>query len=147
VENSIGMTVRTKSGRPHLRGVVVDDTGAFVRSFEHQCSDGKDHEMLHGLGQALASELAGQPVRGVVIREVGYARGSGMTGAVKNRLRAEGVALGVARAVTERVAVTDSVGIGHLLGVTPEAADALGAAVVAGGFEQPAAAALAARRL
>lgn len=103
--------------------------------------------MLHALGQALASELAAQLVRGVLIREAGYAKGTGMTATVKNRLRAEGVALGVARAVTEQVAVSDSVGIGHLLGMTPTASDALGTAVAAGHFRDPAAAALAAGKL
>lgn len=145
--HAVGVTVRTTKGRPHLRGVVVDAAGGFVRSFEHQCSAGDGHEMLYSLGQALATELAAQPVAAVLIREGGFARGTGFTAVVKNRLRGEGVALGVARAVTQKVAVADSSAIGHLLGVTADAADAQGAGLVGAALEDPAAAALAALAL
>lgn len=145
--NSVGVTVRTTATRPHLRGVVLDNHGALVRTFEHQCSAGKDHEMLHALGQALTTELAAQAVRAVLIREGGFARGTGLTASTKNRFRGEGVALGVARTVTQAVAVTDSKGIGNLLGLEPDAADAQGAALVPAAYKDAAAAALAAREL
>lgn len=145
--NTVGLTVRTTAKRPHLRGVVLDAQGALVRTFEHQCSAGQDHEMLHALGQALATELAAQPVRTVLIREGGFAPGTGLTTATKNRLRGEGVALGVARAVTKEVMVTDSKGIGRLLGLEPEDADAQGAALVPAAYSDASAAALAAQQL
>lgn len=145
--NYVGVTVRTTKGRPHLRGVIVSSVGTLERTFEHQCSAGKDHEMLHALGQALATELAAQPVSAVLIREGGFAKATGLTAATKNRFRGEGVALGVARTVTRTVAVADSKGIAHLLNVEADAADAQGAALVAALYKDAAAAALASREL
>lgn len=145
--NSVGITVRTTAARPHLRGVVVDGDGAFVRTFEHRCSAGEGHEMLHALGQALAAELAGQDVRAVVIREGGFSPGTGLTTATKNRLRGEGVVLSVARSVTQTVAVADPRGIGRMLGVEAADADALGSTLAPGQYAEAAAAALAARQL
>lgn len=126
---------------------MLDASGALVRTFEHQCSKGDDHEMLHALGQALATELAAQQVRALLIREAGYAKGSGMTTSTKNRLRGEGVALGVARAVTQLVSVTDSKGIGLLLDVAPDEAARRGKALTDDEYADTAAAALAAQNL
>lgn len=103
--------------------------------------------MLHALGQAFATDLAAQPVAFVLIREAGFARAAGLTASVRNRLRAEGVSLGVARAVTQKVAVLDVAGIGLLLGVAPDEADRAGLALAGGEFSDPGAAALAALHL
>ena len=103
--------------------------------------------MLHGLGQALATELAVQTVGFVLIREAGFSRATGLTGTVKNRLRAEGVSLGVARAVTSKTAVQDIAGIGLLLGLAPGDADQAGSALAGDKFADPGAAALAALHL
>jgi hypothetical protein len=146
--NVLGITVRTTRKQPHLRGVVVDTAGALVRHFEHLASRGMTaEEQLHALGQALASEVTAQTITGVVIREAGYAKGSGLTASVKNRLRAEGVALAVVRATIDKVAITDSNGIGHLIGVTAAEADRQGQELGSGEVGVVAAAALAAIHL
>lgn len=144
----VGLTVRTTNSRPHLRGVVLDDAGGFLRTFEHQCNAGNPTDMLHSVGEAVASNLALNGLTGVTIREAGYARGSsGNSAAAKNRLRAEGVLLSAARARTENVRICDLNAIGHTLGksgdeVTADAVALLEAAGVSDKFVEAATAAL-----
>jgi hypothetical protein len=147
VTNVLGVTVRIAGGRPHLRGVVLDDSGALVRTFEHKCSQDDEHEMLHALGQAFGTELAAQDVGAVLIRESGYSRGAGLTGPTKARLRGEGVALVVARRVTRVVVVADAKGIGQLMRVDAASADADGKALAGAIYAEAAAAALGALKL
>lgn len=147
VGNAVGLTVRTTKSRPHLRGVVLGREGLLLRSFEYLCNDDEDHEMVYEVGRALTTELAAQPVDAVVIREAGYAKGSGLRKSDKNRLRAEGYAVGVARTFTIKVRLIDSAGIGHLLGTTAVDADSRGTALIKDDYAKSATAALGALTL
>jgi hypothetical protein len=149
VAYAVGITIRTKTSRPHLRGVVVDTTSvAAMRTFEHLASPGESADQLHSLGQDLASELAAQDdIVAVIVREVGFAKAAGLTLAVKNRLRAEGICVAVARTVTSKVQVLDINAIAQLLGVSTADVPAHGASIATSEYVEPATAALAAMHL
>lgn len=146
--NVVGIAIRTTASCPHLRGTVVDGaTGALVRTFEHKASSGDAADQIHQVAQDFATELAAQSVTAVLVREVGFARPAGMTAPVKNRLRAEGACVGVARTVTAKVEVLDAKAIAHMLGTTGAKVDAVGKALTSGDWVESATAAVAAAEL
>jgi hypothetical protein len=148
VTYAVGITIRTTKKCPHLRGVVLDiATGALVRTFEHKATAGESTDQLHEIAQDFESELAAQAVESVVIREAGYARQAKLTDAVKNRLRAEGLCVTLARAVTAKVEVFDVQAIARALDKTGEEVTADGEALAIGDFVEPATAAAAAATL
>lgn len=147
---TVGITVRTTTARPHLRGVALNEATDEARTFQHKSSTGTAVEdQLHALGQAFLTELTAQPVDAVWIREAGYARGSGLTAPTKTRLRAEGVCLAAARTVTQNVRIGDVNAATTALGNTKTAAqlDADGAALTNADCAEAAGAALAARAM
>ena len=148
VTYAVGIAIRTTAGCPHLRGAVVEiATGALVRTFQHRASAGESADQLHEIAQDLETELAAQTVSGLVVREVGFARAAGLTAPVKNRLRAEGLCVAVARNVTARVAVLDVQAIARALGKANDEADDVGKLLATGAFVEPATAAAAAATL
>lgn len=145
---AVGIAIRTTKSCPHLRGVAVDvDSGEVVVQFEHKASAGAVADQIHEIGQDLASELRALEPVAVLIREVGFARAAGMTAPVKNRIRAEGVCVAIARAVTENVAIMETKAIASLLGVKGADVDTAGEAVTSGDWVEAATAALAAAKL
>jgi hypothetical protein len=148
VTHAVGITIRTTAGCPHLRGAVVEiATGALVRTFQHKASGGESADQVHEIAQDLETELAAQTVSALVVREVGFARQAGLTAPVKNRLRAEGVCVAVARNVTAKVAVLEIQAIARALGKPNEEADDVGKSLIKGDFIEPATAAAAAAAL
>jgi len=146
--HAVGIAIRTTKGCPHLRATVVDvSTGQLVSTFEFQASEGEVADQVHQIAQDLASELTALDPIAVLIREVGFARKAGMTAAVKTRIRAEGACVGVARAVTSKVAVMETNGIAHLLGVSGSTVDNAGTALTSGKWVESATAAVAAARM
>lgn len=145
---AVGITLRTTNSCPHLRGVVIDcDTGAFVRSFEHKASKGDSKDQLHEVAQDFESQLAAQQVDAVVIREAGYSKQSKLSESVKNRYRAEGLCVAIARAVTAKVEVLDVVAIGRKIGKAGDDIGNAGKALADGDFVEAATAAAAAATL
>jgi hypothetical protein len=148
VTHAVGLAIRTTTGCPHLRGAVVDiATGQLVSTFEHKASAGAGADQIHQLAQDLASELKALEPAAVLIREVAFARPAGLTAAVKNRVRAEGACVGIARAVTATVAVMDTKAIAHLLGVSGVSVDDAGKALTSDPWVESATAAVAAAKL
>lgn len=147
----VGLSVRTTSGCAHLRGVLMESRGLddVTRRFEHRASQGDPVEQqLHGIGQALATELRAQEIDAAAIREAGFSRNASLRQAVaKNRLRAEGIVLTQARSFTERVALADVQGLSHLLNLSPGDLDARSEAILPDPWADTVSAALAARGL
>jgi len=144
----VGITVRTTAACPHMRGAILDTTsGLLVRTFQHRANAGQDVDQLHEIAQDLESELAAQAVSALVIWEAGFNRAAGLTAPVKNRLRAEGVCVAVARDVIETVAVLDVNALAHALGRPSKTVVDAGEALTQGVFGEAATAALAAATL
>jgi hypothetical protein len=145
MSHAVGITLRTTNKCPHLRGVIIDVvTGEVVRTFEHRASNGDSKDQLHEIAQDFESELAAQTVGAVVIREAGYAKQAKLTESVKNRYRAEGLCVAMARVVTAKVEVLDIQAIGRRIGDDIPAA---GGALAGGDFVEAATAAAAAASL
>jgi hypothetical protein len=145
VAHAVGITLRTTNKCPHLRGVIIDiATGTVVRTFEHKASKGDSKDQLHEIAQDFESELAAQTVEAVVIREAGYAKQAKLTDSVKNRYRAEGLCVAIARVVTTKVEVLDVQSIGRRVGKTGDDLTAAGEALAGGDFVEAATAAAAA---
>lgn len=148
VTHAVGITIRTTDGCPHMRGAVVEiSSGSLVRTFQHKASGGESVDQLHEIAQDLETELAAQTVSAFVVREVGFNRAAGFTAAVKNRLRAEGVGVAVARNVTAKAAVFDIKAIARAVDKPTSKADEVGKELAEGEFVEPATAAVAATTL
>jgi hypothetical protein len=148
VTHAVGITIRTTDSCPHMRGAVIEiSSGSLIRTFQHKASSGESADQLHEIAQALETQLAAQEVLAFVVREVGFNQSAGLSNPVKNRLRAEGVAVAIARKVTSRVAVLNVKAIARAVGKTSEDADEVGKALAKGQFVEPATAAAAAATL
>lgn len=148
VIHAVGITLRTTNTCPHLRGVVIDaGTGAFVRTFEYKATKGASTTQLHEIAQHFQSQLAVQSVAAVVIREAGYSKQAKLSESVKNRYRAEGLCIAIARVDIANVEILDVQAIGRKIGKTGEDINEAGQAVAAGDFIEAATAALAAATL
>lgn len=145
----LGVTVRTTKGRPHLRGVVLDQ-GNVTRTFQHLPSTAENlAEQIHGLADALRTELTALPsaLAAVVVREADDGARGGLTAGRKARARAEGAVLDVARQRTTKVAVMNGPQVGRACGDNLAAAEALAAERVESEWVEAASAALAADTL
>jgi len=148
----VGITVRVKGGRPHLRGVVLDDPSddSPPRTFSHLASSADGlAEQVHGVADALRTQLtalAGS-LTALVVREADDGARGGLTSGRKARARAEGAVLDVGRARTQRVQVMSGPQVGRACGGNLQTAEALAAEQVDAEWIEAGSAALAARSL
>lgn len=145
----VGVAVRIVRGRPHLRGVVLDEpsVGA-VRTFDYLPPAGvQAPDMIRSVADGLAGQLAGveSAVLRLVIRQADDGRHGGMTAGRVLRARAEGAIAYVAKLECSDVQILDGPAIGRAFGGSLASAESSALQIVAKDWMVAASAALAAR--
>lgn len=114
--------------------------------FRHLGEQGADvAEWMHRLKGALTTDLTGDEIAAVVVREADDGQHGGMTLARRNRARAEGVGLAVARDFTTVVALANGAQVAKAAGRDLADVQAEAEALVGKEYVEACAAAIAAR--
>lgn len=147
----VGIAVRISKGRPHLRGVFLDEpsTGE-VRTFDFLPASGLEvADMIHSVADGLAGQFAASTseVVRVVIRQADDGERGGMTGARLLRARTEGAAAYVARNECSDVRILNGPAVGRACGGDRSDAEDQASRIVASEWVVAGSAALAAKNL
>lgn len=147
----VGLAARIKNGKPHLRGVVLDDPDpGDVRTFDYTPPSGTEPaDMIHSVCDGLAGQFANVKtgVTRVVIRQADDGGRGGMTKARVLRARAEGGVAYVAREECSDVRILSGPNVGRACGDNLADAEEQAKQIAAAVWKEAASAALAAKGL
>lgn len=116
----VGIAIRINKGRPHLRGVLLDEPApGDVRTFDYLPQAGAEaSDMIHSVADGLAGQLAAVTggITRVVVRQADDGQRGGMTAERVLRARAEGAAAYVARRECSDVRILNGPAVGRACG-------------------------------